>query len=60
MSISGVGGSHVPNMLTQQAGRDSDGDSAAQEGAESPAAKQTETQHGGLAPNSAGLVNKLA
>jgi hypothetical protein len=40
--------------------RATDGDTAAQEAAESGATRIAEAQNGGFAPNSAGLVNKTA
>ena len=52
----------APSVQSCQAstGPASDGDTVAQEAAESTATKQAEKSNGGYAPNSAGLVNKTA
>jgi len=53
----------TPTLLSSgssSAGRPSDGDTAAQEAAESLSTKTAEAQNGGYAPGSVGLVNKTA
>ena len=61
-SVSSVAAPSVaPNILSSQSPqRPTDGDTPAQEAAESNTVKRAETQNGGLPPSSAGLVNKTA
>ena len=64
-SISGVSGSTSAQLMsalqkTQTAQRAPDGDTPAQEAAETAATKQAEKQNGGYAPNSSGAVNIVA
>ncbi len=61
-SISNVSHAPIPTTLSSSASapaRDADGDSAAQEAAESSATKIAEAQNGGFAP-SKNLINKTA
>jgi hypothetical protein len=61
-SVSSVAAPSVaPRILSCQAPqRPTDGDTPAQEAAESTTTKRAENQNGGLSPGSAGLVNKTA
>jgi hypothetical protein len=61
--VSGVGSSAVSLQIpSSQASskRPTDGDTPAQEAAESVATKTAEKQNAGYAPRSAGLINKIA
>jgi hypothetical protein len=66
MSISSVqsAAASVPTLLSSgspsTASRPTDGDTAAKEASESISTKMAETQNGGYAPQSTGLVNKTA
>jgi hypothetical protein len=61
-SVSSIAAPSVaPNILSSQSPqRPADGDTPAQEAAESTAVKRAEIQNSGLPPSSAGLVNKTA
>ena len=60
MSVSSIASS-TPSILTAAtATRPTDGDTPAQEAAESALVKLAEAANGGFARNSAGLVNKTA
>ena len=63
MAVSGIGPSPAPSFPVQQqqasAPPDSDGDTAAQEAAESTATKQAEAQNGAPDSKSGRLVDKL-
>ena len=63
MAVSGIVSTPTPSVLVQQqqtpALPDSDGDSAAQEAAESPAMKQVEAKNGGSDSKLGRLVDKL-